>query len=154
VQVLLIFGYIPRTLDSGDLRLELVALSGTSPNVDTQETKPMENKSDCLPYSVFIKVPLSEYRLIERGSPYPVEYTFDMCTVQDGQRAIELHLLKGESAEEVGFQTLAKYVIEGLPALPRGQAKATVILTISNADEFALRVTAEQSRHVGVRTIS
>lgn len=96
--------------------------------------------ADKLPYSIFIKAPLSNYRLIERGTLYPIEFVFEMCTIKDRQTQLELHLLKGEMDGKPTLQTFARYQIEGLPARPCGEVRAKVTLTIVGEQEFDLRV--------------
>jgi molecular chaperone DnaK (HSP70) len=99
-----------------------------------------QSTGETLPYSVFLKATLAPYRLIERGAPLPAECVFEMCTGQDLQTSIELHLLKGEVEEQKRLQTFARYMIEEIPALPRGEFRAKIILTIAREGEYDLKV--------------
>jgi molecular chaperone DnaK len=81
--------------------------------------------------------------VIPRNTPIPVRHSQVFSTVEDGQTAVEIHVLQGERPMATDNETLGVFRLEGIPAAPRGIPQIEVTFTI---DENGLL-------HVGAREL-
>ena len=69
-------------------------------------------------------------RLIDRHTPLPVKVRREFTTIADGQRSVEIHVLQGGYLKAERNGSLGRFMLNGIPAAPRGEPKIEV--------EFAL----------------
>ncbi|HEY44326.1 MAG TPA: molecular chaperone DnaK, partial [Anaerolineae bacterium] len=58
--------------------------------------------------------------LVERNTTIPIEKTEIFSTAEDGQTAVDIHVLQGERPMATGNMTLGRFRLEGIPPAPRG----------------------------------
>jgi molecular chaperone DnaK len=58
--------------------------------------------------------------LVERNTTIPIEKTEIFSTAEDGQTAVDIHVLQGERPMAAGNMTLGRFRLEGIPPAPRG----------------------------------
>ncbi|MCU0723912.1 MAG: molecular chaperone DnaK, partial [Planctomycetes bacterium] len=68
--------------------------------------------------------------LIERNTTIPVTKKEIFSTADDGQRAVDIHVLQGEREMAVDNRTLGKFRLDGIPPAPRGMPQIEVSFTI------------------------
>ncbi len=82
-------------------------------------------------------------KLISRNSPIPSAQAQVFTTFQDGQNAVDIHVVQGERELVSDCRSLARFKLTGLPAGPAGMARVEVkfaidadgILTVSAKDQ-------------------
>ena len=84
--------------------------------------------------------------LLTRGQSLPCEMTETFSTAADDQEHVEIRLFRGSAKLARDATLVGRFVIEGLPKLPRGVS--LVAVTFSVAADGAVVVTArEKSGH-------
>ena len=68
--------------------------------------------------------------LIERNTTVPVKKTEVFSTAEDGQTAVDVHVLQGERPMAGDNMTLGHFRLDGIPAAPRGIPQVEVIFDI------------------------
>ncbi len=68
--------------------------------------------------------------LIERNTTIPVTKKEIFSTADDGQTAVDIHVLQGEREMALDNRTLGKFRLDGLPPAPRGMPQIEVSFTI------------------------
>jgi molecular chaperone DnaK len=68
--------------------------------------------------------------LIERNTTIPVKKTEMFSTADDGQTAVDIHVLQGERAMAADNMTLGRFRLDGIPAAPRGLPQIEVTFDI------------------------
>jgi molecular chaperone DnaK len=68
--------------------------------------------------------------LIERNTTIPTRKSQVFSTASDGQASVEVHVLQGERAEARLNKSLNKFVLDGIPAAPRGVPQVEVTFDI------------------------
>ncbi len=68
--------------------------------------------------------------LIERNTTVPVSKTEVFSTAEDGQTAVEIHVLQGERPMAMDNMSLGHFRLEGIPAAPRGVPQIEVTFDI------------------------
>jgi len=68
--------------------------------------------------------------LIERNTTIPVTKKEVFSTADDGQTAVDIHVLQGEREMAVDNRTLGRFRLDGLPPSPRGVPQIEVSFTI------------------------
>jgi molecular chaperone DnaK len=68
--------------------------------------------------------------LIERNTTIPVRKAQVFSTAEDGQTAVDIHILQGERPLATDNMTLGHFRLEGLPAAPRGVPQVEVTFDI------------------------
>ena len=68
--------------------------------------------------------------LIERNTTIPTSKTEVFSTAEDGQTAVDIHVLQGERAMAADNMTLGRFRLEGIPAAPRGVPQIEVTFDI------------------------
>jgi len=58
--------------------------------------------------------------LIDRNTTIPIEKMEVFSTAEDGQTAVDIHVLQGERPMAAGNMTLGRFRLEGIPPAPRG----------------------------------
>jgi molecular chaperone DnaK len=69
-------------------------------------------------------------RLIERNTTIPTRKTETFSTAEDGQTAVDIHILQGEREMAQDNMTLGKFRLEGIPSAPRGMPQIDVTFDI------------------------
>ena len=69
-------------------------------------------------------------RIIDRNTTIPVKKSQIYSTAADGQTSVEVHVLQGEREMAAGNTTLGRFVLDGIPAAPRGVPQIEVTFDI------------------------
>jgi molecular chaperone DnaK len=69
-------------------------------------------------------------RLIERNSTIPTQKSEIFSTAEDGQTAVDIHVLQGERPMAGDNMTLGRFRLEGIPPAPRGIPQIEVAFDI------------------------
>ena len=69
-------------------------------------------------------------RMIERNTTIPTEKTEVYSTAEDGQTAVDIHVLQGEREMAADNMTLGHFRLEGIPPAPRGVPQVEVTFDI------------------------
>ena len=70
-------------------------------------------------------------KLIERNSTIPTQKEQTFSTAEDGQTAVDIHVLQGEREFAQDNRTLGKFRLEGIPSAPRGMPQIEVSFNIN-----------------------
>ncbi len=95
--------------------------------------------------------------LIERNTTIPTRKSQIFSTASDSQASVEVHVLQGERAEARANKSLGRFVLDGIPAAPRGVPQIEVtfdidangILNVSATDKNSGRI-----QHITVQASS
>ena len=68
--------------------------------------------------------------LIERNTTIPTSKSEIFSTAEDGQTAVDIHILQGERAMATDNMTLGRFRLEGIPPAPRGVPQIEVTFDI------------------------
>jgi molecular chaperone DnaK len=68
--------------------------------------------------------------LIERNTTIPVKKTEMFSTADDGQTAVDIHVLQGERSMATDNMTLGRFRLDGIPSAPRGMPQIEVTFDI------------------------
>ena len=79
-------------------------------------------------------------KIIERNTTIPVKKSQVYSTAADGQTSVEIHVLQGEREMAAGNSTLGRFILDGIPAAPRGVPQIEVTIDID--DNGIVNVTA------------
>jgi molecular chaperone DnaK (HSP70) len=77
--------------------------------------------------------------IIEKGTEIPASKSSYFSTVDDGQHAIEVHVLRGDAWDVARNESYAKYLIHQVPDGPRGTAKVEVRFEVDFHGNLTLR---------------
>jgi len=69
-------------------------------------------------------------RIIDRNTTIPVKKSQVYSTAADGQTSVEIHVLQGERDMAKGNTTLGRFMLDGIPAAPRGVPQIEVTFDI------------------------
>jgi len=69
-------------------------------------------------------------RIIDRNTTIPVKKSQVYSTAADGQTSVEIHVLQGEREMAAYNTTLGRFVLDGIPAAPRGVPQIEVTFDI------------------------
>jgi molecular chaperone DnaK len=69
-------------------------------------------------------------KLIERNTTIPTRKSETFSTAEDGQTAVDIHVLQGEREFAADNMTLGKFRLEGIPPAPRGVPQVEVTFDI------------------------
>jgi molecular chaperone DnaK len=69
-------------------------------------------------------------KLIERNTTIPVEKKQIFSTAADNQPGVEIHVLQGEREMASDNKTLGRFILDGIPAAPRGVPQIEVVFAI------------------------
>jgi len=69
-------------------------------------------------------------RIIDRNTTIPVKKSQTYSTAADGQSSVEIHVLQGEREMAAGNTTLGRFILDGIPAAPRGVPQIEVTFDI------------------------
>lgn len=69
-------------------------------------------------------------KIIERNTTIPAKKSQIYSTAADGQTSVEIHVLQGERSMASGNTTLGRFVLDGIPAAPRGVPQIEVTFDI------------------------
>ncbi len=86
---------------------------------------------DVIPLSLGIET-LGEVftKIIERNTTIPTSKSQVFSTAIDGQTSVEIHILQGERAMAQDNKSLGKFLLTGIPPVPRGVPQIEVIFEI------------------------
>jgi molecular chaperone DnaK len=68
--------------------------------------------------------------LIERNTTIPVKKTEVFSTAEDGQTAVDIHILQGERPMAADNMSMGRFRLEGIPTAPRGTPQVEVTFDI------------------------
>ena len=68
--------------------------------------------------------------VIERNTTVPVRRSQTFSTAEDGQTAVDIHVLQGERTMAADNMSLGRFRLEGIPAAPRGTPQVEVTFDI------------------------
>ena len=86
---------------------------------------------DVTPLSLGIEVMGGVFnKIIERNTTIPVKKSQIYSTAADGQTSVEIHVLQGEREMAAGNNTLGRFILDGIPAAPRGVPQIEVTFDI------------------------
>lgn len=93
-------------------------------------------------------------KLIERNSPIPTSISREFTTYQDGQTAMQIHVLQGEREMAADCRSLAQFTLRGIPPMPANIARIRVTFTV-DADGLltvsAREETSGTEQHIEVK---
>ena len=69
-------------------------------------------------------------RIIDRNTTIPVKKSQIYSTAADGRTSVEIHVLQGERDMAKGNTTLGRFILDGIPAAPRGVPQIEVTFDI------------------------
>ena len=69
-------------------------------------------------------------KMIERNTTIPVKKSQIFSTAADNQSSVEIHVLQGEREMAAGNTTLGRFILDGIPAAPRGVPQIEVTFDI------------------------
>ncbi len=69
-------------------------------------------------------------KIIDRNTTIPVKKSQVYSTAADGQTSVEIHVLQGEREMAAGNNTLGRFILDGIPAAPRGVPQIEVTFDI------------------------
>ncbi|MBQ1260593.1 MAG: molecular chaperone DnaK [Clostridia bacterium] len=69
-------------------------------------------------------------KIIERNTTIPVKKSQVYSTAADNQSSVEIHILQGEREMAAGNTTLGRFILDGIPAAPRGVPQIEVTFDI------------------------
>ena len=69
-------------------------------------------------------------KMIERNTTIPVKKSQVFSTAADNQPSVEIHVLQGEREMAAGNTTLGRFILDGIPAAPRGVPQIEVTFDI------------------------
>jgi len=69
-------------------------------------------------------------RLIDRNTTIPTSKSQVFSTASDNQPQVEIHILQGEREMAADNKTLGKFILDGIPAAPRGVPQVEVTFDI------------------------
>ncbi len=69
-------------------------------------------------------------RIIDRNTTIPVKKSQIYSTAADGQTQVVIHVLQGEREMAAGNTTLGRFILDGIPAAPRGVPQIEVTFDI------------------------
>ncbi len=92
--------------------------------------------------------------LIERNATIPTSKSQVFSTAADSQTSVEIHVLQGERPMAADNRTLGRFLLDGIPAAPRGTPQVEVtfdidangILTVSAKDKAT-----NKSQHITIK---
>jgi len=95
--------------------------------------------------------------LIERNTTIPVRKAETFSTAEDGQTAVDIHVLQGERPMAADNKSLGKFILDGIPPAPRGIPQVEVTFDIDA--NGILKVTASdkatgRSQHITITASS
>ncbi|MDB5039865.1 MAG: dnaK1 [Candidatus Eremiobacteraeota bacterium] len=70
------------------------------------------------------------HKLIERNTTIPTRKSEIFTTAEDGQTAVDIHVVQGEREMAADNKTLARFRLEGIPPAPRGVPQIEVTFDI------------------------
>ena len=69
-------------------------------------------------------------KMIERNTTIPVKKSQVFSTAADNQPSVEIHVLQGEREMAAGNTTLGRFILDGIPAAPKGVPQIEVTFDI------------------------
>jgi len=71
-------------------------------------------------------------KMIERNTTIPTKSSQIFSTAADNQSSVEIHVLQGEREMAAGNTTLGRFILDGIPAAPRGVPQIEVTFDIDS----------------------
>ena len=78
--------------------------------------------------------------LIGKGTELPAQHKEIFSTLEDQQKVAQIHLVYGDNPLAFDNITLAKFIVEDIPLMPRGKLKIEIEVSIDNKLELSLNV--------------
>lgn len=80
--------------------------------------------------------------ILPRYTPTPVQTTVPFSTMVDNQTEVLIHVLQGDAIRKEGCVSLGKFILKGIPPMPKGQPKINVTFQVN--EDGILTVQAEE----------
>ena len=108
---------------------------------------------DAIPRSLGIEIPGGVViKIIPRNTTIPTIKSEVFSTLLDGQTSVEIHVMEGEREFAIDNRTLCRFILDRIPAAPRGVPQIEVTFDID--ENSMLDVTAKDKRTGREQTVS
>ena len=108
---------------------------------------------DAIPRSLGIEIPGGVViKIIPRNTTIPTKKSEVFSTLLDGQTSVEIHVMEGEREFAIDNRTLCRFILDRIPAAPRGVPQIEVTFDID--ENSMLDVTAKDKRTGREQTVS
>ena len=86
---------------------------------------------DAIPRSLGIEIPGGVViKIIPRNTTIPTRKSGEFTTLLDGQTSVEIHVMEGEREFAIDNRTLCRFILDRIPAAPRGVPQIEVTFDI------------------------
>ena len=108
---------------------------------------------DAIPRSLGIEIPGGVViKIIPRNTTIPTKKSEVFSTLLDGQTSVEIHVMEGEREFAIDNRTLCRFILDRIPAAPRGVPQIEVTFDIDQ--NSMLNVTAKDKGTGREQTVS
>lgn len=131
-----------------DLDPDTIVALGASMQAEVLLGKRRHLLLDVVPMSLGIETLSGKVDVfIARNTPIPISVYQDMTTFIDNQKAIDFHVVQGESPDVIDCKTLAKFSMSDLPKLPAGELRVRVGFSVDQNGMLKVNATCNDKFH-------